>query len=212
MAEARDLHCYSHVLENLVNKSTPSDLAAVWSFKNWLFGDIRANVLLSRKTHDSLGAKLLTASIALRAYGNRHLGTLMRCCEAWEPVIKCFDPISLECTDFQGLSQIIAILTRESLAERHRRRKTMRWPNVGLDSVLGVPRNLCFVFTLSLTKTVILWKTKINQAEGFVARLSKHAPRVRNITNSKIHCGMFRKLLTISGGSLIETNLTNSLP
>ena len=52
----------------------------------------------SRDTPDSLGAKLLTASTALRAYRNRHLGTLMRCCEAWEPVGKCFDPTSFECT------------------------------------------------------------------------------------------------------------------
>ena len=71
-----------------------------------------------RISFSSLGAKLLTASSALRAYRNRHLGTLMRCCEAWEPVGKCFDPISFECTDFQGLSQIIENLTPESLAER----------------------------------------------------------------------------------------------
>ena len=43
---------------------------------------------LSRKAPDSLGAKLLTASTALRAYRKEHLGTLMRCCEAWEPVGK----------------------------------------------------------------------------------------------------------------------------
>ena len=42
----------------------------------------------------------------------------MRCCEAWEPVGKCFDPISFECIDFHGLSQIIASLTRENLTER----------------------------------------------------------------------------------------------
>ena len=35
---------------------------------------------LSRKTPDSIGAKLLVASTALRAYRNRHLGTFMRCC------------------------------------------------------------------------------------------------------------------------------------
>ena len=37
---------------------------------------------LARKTPDSLGAKLVIASTALRAYRNRHLGALMRCCEA----------------------------------------------------------------------------------------------------------------------------------
>ena len=42
----------------------------------------------------------------------------MRCCEAWKPIGKCVDRTSSECTDFQGLSQIIANLTRENLAER----------------------------------------------------------------------------------------------
>ena len=39
----------------------------------------------------------------------------MRCCEAWEPVGKCFDPISFECSDFHRLSQINASVTRETL-------------------------------------------------------------------------------------------------
>ena len=73
---------------------------------------------LSRKTPDSNRAKLLMASTALRAYRNRHLGTLMRCCEAWKPIEDCFGPMSFECVDFQRLSQIIANLTRENLAER----------------------------------------------------------------------------------------------
>ena len=42
----------------------------------------------------------------------------MRSCYAWKPVENCFDPISFECVDFQRLSQIIANLTRENLAER----------------------------------------------------------------------------------------------
>ena len=41
---------------------------------------------LSRKTLDSIGAKLLIASTALRAYRKRHLGTFMRCCETWKPI------------------------------------------------------------------------------------------------------------------------------
>ena len=121
MAEARDVHCFSHVFENLKNRTSPSDHVE----------DIRANVFpagcpniplsvpfcssfttttislmirfvhfaefkvllnknkklmsreLLRKTLDSTGSKLLIASTALRAYRNRHLGTLMRCCEAW---------------------------------------------------------------------------------------------------------------------------------
>ena len=49
---------------------------------------------LSRKTPDSIGAKLLLASTALRANRNRHLGTLMRCCEAWKLTKNpCFLPV-----------------------------------------------------------------------------------------------------------------------
>ena len=57
---------------------------------------------LSRKTPDSIGAKLLLASTALRAYRNRHLGTLMRCCETWKPTEDRFDPSSFECVDFRA--------------------------------------------------------------------------------------------------------------
>ena len=65
---------------------------------------------LSRKTPDSIGAKLLIASTALRACRNRHLGTLMRCCEAWQPVEDCFDPISFECDDFQDSARSLRTL------------------------------------------------------------------------------------------------------
>ena len=141
MAEARDLHCFSHVFEIFFGeRSIPSDHAAVrvviqkptlrghqgkripsWMSKHSVFcsflkrfdddhqysadpfgalADFKIIIEkarrrtvreLLRKTPDSLGAKLLTASTAIRAYRNRHLGTLMRCCEAWEPVGKCFD-------------------------------------------------------------------------------------------------------------------------
>ena len=37
---------------------------------------------LSRQTPDCIGAELLLTSTALCAYRNRHLGILMRCCEA----------------------------------------------------------------------------------------------------------------------------------
>ena len=55
----------------------------------------------------------------------------MRCCEAWEPVGKCFDPISFECVDFQSLSQIIANLTREHLAEREAEITSLPWTQTG---------------------------------------------------------------------------------
>ena len=82
---------------------------------------------LSRMTPDSLGAKLSIASTALRAYRNRHLGTLMCCCEAWKPLENCFDPISFECVDFQRLSQIIANLTLENLVEREAEITNLPW-------------------------------------------------------------------------------------
>ena len=68
---------------------------------------------LLRATPGTLGARPLIASTALRAHRNRHLGTLMHCCEAWEPVGKCFDQCSFGCTNFHGFSQIIVSLTRE---------------------------------------------------------------------------------------------------
>ena len=73
---------------------------------------------LSRQTPDCIGAKLLITSTALRAYRNRQLGTLIRCCDAWKPIEDCFDTLSFECTDFQRLSHIFASLTRENLATR----------------------------------------------------------------------------------------------
>ena len=91
----------------------------------------------SRKTPDSIGAKLLIASTALRADCSRHLGTLMRCCEAWKPVENCFDPISFECVDFQRLSQIIANLTRDNLAEREAEMTNLPWTQTEKDNALA---------------------------------------------------------------------------
>ena len=140
----RDIHCYSHVFENLEKKTIPSDHAAVrlviqkpsnrghqrkripsWMSKHPIFCFIsqhfyddhrfspdlfcalaECKVLLhkaenmtkrelSRQTPDCIGAKLLITSTALRAFRNRHLGTLMRCCEAWKLVEDCFDSVSI---------------------------------------------------------------------------------------------------------------------
>ena len=92
---------------------------------------------LLRKTPSSPGAKLLTASTALRAYRNRHLGTLMHCCEAWEPVGKCFDRCSFECIDFRGLSQIIASLTPERIREREAEISNLLWTQTEKDNALA---------------------------------------------------------------------------
>ena len=64
---------------------------------------------LSRKTPDSIGTKLFVACTALRAYRNTHLGTLMRCCEAWKPIENCFDTSSFECVDFPKSLRILLV-------------------------------------------------------------------------------------------------------
>ena len=92
---------------------------------------------LLRNTPGSLGAKLLLASTASRAYRNRHLGTLTRCCAAWELVGKCFDQRSFECLDFHGLSQIIAILTRERIAGRESLIHSLPWSQTQKGQRLG---------------------------------------------------------------------------
>ena len=91
---------------------------------------------LLRNTPSSLGAQLLIASTALRAYRNRHLDTLMHCCEAWRSVGKCFDQYSFECVDFHGLSQIIASLTRERIAEREADIHSLPWTQTEKDNAL----------------------------------------------------------------------------
>ena len=177
---------------------------------------------LLRKTPDSLGAKLLTASTALRAYRNRHLGTIMRCCEAWDPVGECFDPNSFECIDFHALSQIVASLTRESLAEREaeicnlpwtQTENTMPWRSADLDFALGVPRNQCSASTPLPMKTAILWKTKMNQAGDYVnigVQSFGRALKAKGTVTMKTSCVTFRELLTTSAGNSTKTSLTNS--
>ena len=61
----------------------------------------------------------------------------MRCCEAWKPIEDCFDPISFECVDFRRLSQIIANLTRENLAEREAEISNLFWTQTEKDTALA---------------------------------------------------------------------------
>ena len=132
---------------------------------------------LSRKTPDSIGAKLLSASTALRACGNRHPGTLMRCSQAWKPVEDCFDPISFECVHFQRLSQIIANLTRENLAEPEAEITNLPGTQTEKDTASARCRGGQRAWR---NKKPVLspWKTKMNQEEDFVSigePFSKHA-------------------------------------
>ena len=176
----------------------------------------------SRKTPDSLGAKPLTASTALRAYRNWHLGTLMRCCETWEPVAKCYDPISFECIDFHVLSQISASLTRENLAEREAEIGNLPWTQTEKDNALAkcmqtwTPRLACQETDMLLPmKMAILWKTKTNLAGDHVnigVQSFRRASKVKDTTTMRTSCDTFRKLLTTSAGKSTKMSLTNSWP
>ena len=61
----------------------------------------------------------------------------MHCCEAWELVGKCFDQCSFECTDFHGLTQIIASLTRERITEREAEIRNLRGTQTEKDNALA---------------------------------------------------------------------------
>ena len=61
----------------------------------------------------------------------------MRRFEVWEPVETCFDPISFECIDFHGISQIIASLTRETLTEREAEKGNLSWTQTDKDNALA---------------------------------------------------------------------------
>ena len=146
---------------------------------------------LSGKTPDSLGGQAVDRLD--RFFDLIEIGILERSCD----VVRRGNPLGNASTLFP-LSALISMgsarLLRTSLVKilqnekrkfgtslGHRRRKTLLWQSVGLDFEHGAPRNLCFVFTLLLMKTVILWKTKRNLAEGSVStgvRFSKHAPKV----------------------------------
>ena len=143
---------------------------------------------LSRQTPDCIGAKLLITSTALRAYGNRHLGTLMRCCEAWKPFEDCFDTSFFQCIDFPKLSQIIENLTRETLEEREAEVTNLPWTQTEKDTALArcksgqrAWRNKKLVLSLSvllLMKRDIPWKMRMNLEEDCVIigePFSRHA-------------------------------------
>ena len=179
---------------------------------------------LSMQTPDCIGAKLLITSTALRAYRNRHLGTLMRCCEAWKPVEDCFDTSSFECIDFQRHRQIIASLTRENLEAREAEVSTLPWTQTEkilcsgqmqeVDNVPGVTRNLCYLPVLSRMKRATPWRMKMNLEEDSAnigEPFSKHAWKARDITSTKIFCDMSNKLLMTSVGPLIRPSLMTSL-
>ena len=128
------------------HRFSPDPLCALAELKVLLHSE------LSRQTPDCIGAKLSITSTALRAYRNRQLGTLMRCCEAWKPIEDCFDALSFECIDFQRLAtSLLALLVKTlqhvklrslpSLARNQK--KTSLWLGVGIANEHGAIRNLC---------------------------------------------------------------------
>ena len=135
----------------------------------------------------------MAASTALRAYRNRHLGTRMPCCAAWEPVGRCFDQCSFECVDFHGLSQISASLTQDTIAEREAAIHDLPWTQTEKDNVLAKCRlslrarstkNRCSVSMQIRMTTVISLRMKTGQAGGYatsVARFLSHASKASGI-------------------------------
>ena len=61
-----------------------------------------------------LGAELLVARTALRAFRNGLTATVKQCCGSWELLARCFDPYFVECVNFRALN-IIESLTRDNI-------------------------------------------------------------------------------------------------
>ena len=118
---------------------------------------------LCRQTPDCIGAKLLITSTALRAYRNRHLGTLLRCCETWKPIEDCFDTLSFECFDFQRLSHIFVSLTRENLATRETEVSSLPCTQTEKDIALARCRNSQRAWR---NKKPVLPLSAVNDEEG----------------------------------------------
>ena len=87
---------------HLDHPCTEEPFAALGAFKNLVF---RAG----KK------ARLL-ACAALRAV-NQQLQARRSCCEAWAPVVRCFDSTTLRCTGFRALCNTIASLRMDNLRE-----------------------------------------------------------------------------------------------
>ena len=159
---------------------------------------------LSRQTPHCIGAKLLITSTLLRAYRNRHLGTLMRCCEAWKPIKDCFDTLSFECVDLQRICHIFACLTRENLATLETEVSTFPCTQTEQDIALARRR---FIQRAWRNKKPVLTLDFVSIGEPFF----KHAQKARGIINMLKNCDLFNKLLMTPIGPLFRLSLTTSL-
>ena len=65
----------------------------------------------------------------------------MRCCDVWKPIEDCFDTSSSECVDFWTLSQIIANIARETIAERESEITNLLWTQTEKYNALARCRN-----------------------------------------------------------------------
>ena len=83
-----------------------------------------------RKTPSSLGAKLLIASPALRAFRNRHLGTLMHCCEVWEPVETCLTNAPSSASTSMDSSRLLRASHEKEFVATHAERVLSAPPDI----------------------------------------------------------------------------------
>ena len=140
----------------------------------------------------------------------------MLCLEAWEPVGKCFDRNLFECIDFHGLSQIIASLTRERLAEREAEICNFPWTQTEKDDALGKCRlglrawrskksMLCLHAVTHEDGHPLENEHESGMAEGYVnigIQISKDALKAKGTIAMRLSCGTSRKHLMTFAGKL----------
>ena len=130
------------------------------------------------------------------------------------PLGKCLGPISFECIDFHGLSQIIASFTRENFAEREAEIQTEKDNALanGLRAWRAKKPMLCLHAVADEDGHPL--ENKMNQAEGYViigVQSFRRALKAKGTTTMRTSCDTFRKLLMTSAGKSTKTSLTNSL-
>ena len=178
---------------------------------------------------ESYRSKHLTASgqskkitsTALRACRNRHLGTLMRCCEAWKTYWRLLWYIFLRVYWFPATQPDFcwAFLVK-TLKAREAEVSTLPWTQTEKDIALtrcgkGQRAYLCWPSVLLQMKRATPWILKMTLEEDFAnigEPFSRHAKKkARGITNMKRFCDLLNKLLMTSIGLLIRLSLMTSL-
>ena len=131
---------FTSALDRLHQQVTPTDdqFQAPANFKTCVpKAQHEARRTLLRNPPTQNGAKLVVAAIAVRASRNKTL-RILKCCDDWEPIAKCFGVHTFQRTDFVTLTQIISTLAKQNIAERedqstshrgHNVRMTWHWQN-----------------------------------------------------------------------------------